>query len=344
MAKKYKVGIFGASGIVGGELIRLIHGHPFFTLQFVHSKTHAGSKVFEVHPYLKQLCDLSFVGEHPQHVSKDVDVIFVALHHQGAAAVISEMGEYSGIMIDLSGAHRLKDTDLYPTVYGFEHPAPTQVSKFVYGLCELEKSGIAAAKRISNPGCFATASILAAAPLVKENIIQESIFVSAITGSSGAGLSMSPVTHHPFRDGNVVGYKIFSHQHEPEIAQSLQCLSDTSPPVILTTHSGPFVRGIHATLQATLKEPVSREKLCSIFQSFYKEAPFVRIRNEPPHLKAVIGSNFCDLFLACRNQDVIVLSVLDNLVKGAAGQAIQNLNIALGMKEEEGLWAIPIYP
>jgi N-acetyl-gamma-glutamyl-phosphate reductase len=339
-----KVGIFGGSGLTGGELCRLLLGHPRLSLSFVHSRHHAGEPLSNVHPALAGMTDLRCTGEEPAAVAREADVAFVVLGHGESAALVAELGEYPGLLIDLTGDHRLKDASVYDAWYGMKHPAPAQPGRFVYGLVETNRPAIREARRIANPGCFATATALALAPLARERWIEGSAFVAAVTGSSGAGITPTPTTHHPYRDANLFAYKVFRHQHEPEIAQELSRLAGAPTDLILTTHSGPFVRGIHATAHARLGREVPVKELRALYARFYAGSPFVRMRDEAPHLKSVVGSNFCDLHVTARGRDVVVLSVIDNLVKGAAGQAIQNLNLAAGFDEKEGLWTPPLYP
>jgi N-acetyl-gamma-glutamyl-phosphate reductase len=322
---KTKVGIFGGSGTTGSELIRWILGHPKLELAFAHSRHHAGEALGEVHPYLEGLSPLKFTGEPAEKLAPSVDALFLALGHGEAAEMSTRLSEYKGILIDLTMDHRISDS-------------------FVYGIPELGNEPIRGSRRISNPGCFATVATLAAAPLVDSGLVEETLFFSSVTGSSGAGIKPVATTHHPFRDSNLFAYKVFQHQHEPEIVRSLTGLGKGKPNVILAAHSGPFVRGIHSTLHARAKDNVSTERWNEIFTRFYEGRPFLRLRKAPPALKNVVGSNFCDLYVAARGLDVIVISVLDNLVKGAAGQAIQNLNVALGWDEKEGLWTPPIFP
>ncbi|MFH1263893.1 MAG: N-acetyl-gamma-glutamyl-phosphate reductase [Pseudomonadota bacterium] len=323
--ERARVGIFGGSGLTGGELLRWIVGHPRLDLAFVHSRHHAGKPVADLHPYLRGLVDLEFTGEEPEKAAGKADVVFLAVKGGESVELARRLAEYSGIVIDLTGDHRYKP--------GFRYAIP-----------ELFRASLRGKNKIANPGCFATAAILAAAPLVAKKIVDGTLFFSGVTGSSGAGATPLPTTHHPFREGNLFAYKLFEHQHEPEIGSALAEVCGSSVDLVLATHSGPFVRGIHMTLHARLRDTIDSARLRETFRSFYRDSPFVRIRENPPELKAVIGSNFVDLHVASRGSEVIVLSVLDNLVKGASGQAIQNLNAGMGWDEKEGLWKPPLFP
>ncbi len=323
--ERIKVGIFGGSGLTGSELIRWILGHPRLELSFVHSRHHAGEPLGRVHPHLEGMSSLIFSGEAADQAASSVDAVFLALGHGEAQDLYERLEGYSGTLIDLTMDHRLSET-------------------FVYGIPELDHGKLRDARRIANPGCFATSAILAAAPLCDSGLSEETLFFSSVTGSSGAGITPTSMTHHPYRDGNLFAYKVFSHQHEPEIWRTLGQIRGSQTNVILTAHSGPFVRGIHTTLYARATDNLSAERWTELFVKFYEGHPFLRVRTVPPHLKNVVGSNFCDLYVTSRGLDVIVISVLDNLVKGAVGQAIQNLNVAMGWDEKEGLWRAPVSP
>lgn len=319
---KTKVGIFGSSGFTGSELIRWILSHPKLELAFAHSRHHACKKVSDVFSYLTNLTDLTFTGESPQQLAKDVDVVFLALGHGESKAMCETLEDFPGTIIDLTMDHRLSDD-------------------FVYGITELSEHRLVETKRVANPGCFATSAILAAAPFVKQDLAESTLYFNAVTGSSGAGISPATTTHHPFRDENLFAYKLFKHQHEPEIVRQLNAMGAEKYNVILAAHSGPFVRGIHSTLHFKSKVTKQASEWHDIASSFYEKNSFVRVRQTPPSLKDVVGSNFCDLHVTSRGNDVVVVTVLDNLVKGASGQAIQNLNVTMKWSEREGLWTPP---
>ena len=319
---KVKIGIFGSSGFTGSELIRWILTHPKLELTFAHSRHHAGKKISDVYPYLKNMTSLQFTNEKPETLIGNIDAMFLALAHGEAKEIAETCKTFSGPIIDLTMDHRLDDS-------------------FVYGITELMGKKISETNRVANPGCFATACILAAAPFVTSNVASDTLFFNCVTGSSGAGQSPTATTHHPFRDENLFAYKLFQHQHEPEIVKCLDSVTGKKHNVILASHSGPFVRGIHTTLHFQLTNDVPSQSLDDMAETFFEKTSFVRVRQTPPSLKDVIGSNFCDVHVTSRGRDVVVITVLDNLIKGAAGQAIQNLNVTQGWSEREGLWSPP---
>lgn len=319
---KTRVGIFGSSGFTGNELIKIIISHPKLELSFAHSRHYAGKKISDVYSYLGGLTDVVFTGNEPKELSKDVDVIFLALAHGEASAMCELLKDFPGKIIDLTMDHRSSDD-------------------FVYGITELCENKLVETNRIANPGCFATSAILAAAPFVKNNVVEGTLYFNSVTGSSGAGMSPAATTHHPFRDENLFAYKLFKHQHEPEIHRQLNEIGKNNYNVILAAHSGPFVRGIHTTLHFAAEKEMTSMELTAIAENFYSKHSFVRVRQNPPTLKDVVGSNFCDLYVTSRGKDVLVITVIDNLVKGAAGQAVQNLNVAMKWNEREGLWNPP---
>lgn len=319
-----QVGIVGAAGLTGQELFRLLRAHPGVRVAFLHSRRHAGGKVGDVHPHLAGFSDLAYTDAAVETLAAGTDAIFLAVPHGEAKPYVAALAGYAGVVIDVSHDHRAD-------------------AGFAYGLTELAAARVREARRIANPGCFATVAALSAAPLLDFAWSEPAVTFAAITGSSGAGVAPTPTTHHPFRDGNVFAYKLFAHQHEPEVTRALHGLGKGTPRINLLTHSGPFVRGIHCTTTVALQKEATAESLAAHFRSFYAGKPFVRVRETPPSLRDVVGSNFCDLHVAARGRDVAVVGVIDNLVKGAAGQAIQNLNLALGNNETEGLWNIPSF-
>lgn len=334
---RIKVGIVGASGMVGIELTRLLQGHPGAELVFAQSRSQGGLKISEVYPHLEKVCEGTFESGEAHDLARGVDVLFLAVKHGEAASLVAKLEDYRGHVIDLTADHRLKDPALYPKVYGFEHARSHLLGSFSYGLADLQGDQAYATKHVANPGCFATACALSAAPLM--TLEKTSVFFSAVTGSSGSGLTLSSTTHHPNREGNYFAYKPLSHAHAYEVAQALG-LSQ----VELVTHSGPFVRGIYATMHAKLARPIPQTALYDHYVEHYVHAPFVRIKREPPILKSVLGSNFCDLHVTSRGENVVVMAAIDNLIKGAAGQAVQNFNLITGQDIKEGLWTSPIYP
>ena len=258
-------------------------------------------------------------------------------------AILAETGPRLRI-IDLSGDFRLRNAALYPRWYTREHKAPGLLKKFAYGLVELNRAEIKKARFIANPGCFATATALALGPLAQGGVTG-TVSVTAVTGSSGSGASPSVITHHPTRHSNLRAYKPFVHQHVPEVEQILdQLAGGKSMKLSLIPISGPFSRGIYAVCQVDLPKGWTAEKVRALYRSAYKGSSFVRLVDEPPSLNAVNGSNHCDVFVAVQGRRIGVISALDNLVKGASGQAVQNLNVMMGWDESLGLAFAGHYP
>src|SRR4029077_18893909 len=247
-------------------------------------------------------------------------------------------------VIDLSGDFRLKDAAEFATHYGREHTAIDLQREFVYGLTETNREAISKARFIGNPGCFATATLLGLAPLVSDGIISGHVVVDAKTGSSGSGAKAAANTHHPQRMNSFYAYKPFTHQHLPEIEQELGNVGDWNSELIFMTHSLPVSRGIFSSIYVEAKENLTEGKLHSIFREFYRDSFFVRLVKDSPDINWVKTTNFCDLGFASRGQQIVVFSALDNLVKGAAGQAVQNMNLMFGLDEKAGLLLVGTNP
>ena len=342
--KKIKVGIEGGAGFTGGELIRLLLSHPNVELAAATSSTFPGQPVFLAHPNLRGRTNLSFTRKLDY---AKLDCIFLAGGHGDAMAEVPAILAANGPklrIIDLSGDFRLKDEGLYPVWYTRKHKAPELLKKFAYGLVELNRAEIAKARLIANPGCFATATALALGPLAKGGVAGV-VSVTAITGSSGSGANASPITHHPTRHSNLKAYKPFTHQHIPEVEQILERLAGKKNlKLSLVPISGPFSRGIYAVCQVDLPKSWTAEKVKNLYTTAYKGSSFVRLVPEPPSLNAVNGSNHCDVFVTVQEGRICVISAIDNLVKGASGQAIQNLNVMMGWDEGVGLEMAGHYP
>ena len=342
--KKIRVGIEGGAGFAGGELIRLLLGHPNVEIAAATSSTFPGQPVFLAHPNLRGRTTLSFTRKLDY---AKLDCLFLAGGHGDAMsnvpAILAETGPRLRI-IDLSGDFRLRDASLYPRWYTRTHKAPALLKKFAYGLVELNRAEIKKARLIANPGCFATATALALGPLASGGATG-TVSVTAITGSSGSGASPSVMTHHPTRHANLKAYKPFTHQHVPEIEQILASLAGgKSMKLSLIPISGPFARGIYAACQVDLPKGWTADKVRALYASAYKGSSFVRLVEEPPSLNAVNGSNHCDVFVAVQDGRIGVISAIDNLVKGASGQAVQNLNVMMGWDEGVGLSFAGHYP
>lgn len=321
MEKKIKVGIVGGAGYTGGELLRILLFHPFVDIQFVHSKSNAGNKVSSVHKDLLGYTELEFSGE----LSSNIDVLILCLGHGDAKKFLDENKIQDSIkIIDLSHDFRIASPE----------------NDFVYGLPELNKEKIKEAKKLANPGCFATCIELGLLPLASIGKLNNEVHTSGITGSTGAGQSLSPTSHFSWREGNVSVYKAFSHQHLKEINQSLRQLQTSfDKDINFIPYRGNFTRGIICT--SYVKSDLSQEEARKLYKEFYKDHPFTIVSDDNIDLKQVVNTNKCLVFVEKHGQNLMIISIIDNLVKGASGHAVQNLNLMFGLKETEGLLLKP---
>lgn len=341
---KLKVGIYGGSGYGGSELLRILLFHPDVEIVFVTANEQAGKAVSEVHRNLYGLTDLHFTTA-PENAAalEDLDCVFLALPHGQAMEVVPGLPEKVKA-IDLSGDFRLRDQEIFEQHYGRAHTAMQSQSEFVYGLTETNREAIKTARLIANPGCFATATLLGLAPLVASGLVSGRVIVDAKTGSSGSGAKAAANTHHPQRMNSFYAYKPFTHQHVPEIEQELGNIGKWNSELVFMTHSLPVSRGIFSSIYVEAKEDLTVEKLHSIFHDFYRNSFFVRLVKGSPDINWVKTTNFCDLGFASRGRQIVIFSALDNLVKGAAGQAIQNMNLMFGLDEKTGLLLVGTNP
>ncbi len=341
-----KVAVIGAAGYVGGELLRLLQLHPEVTEWIATSRSQAGKPVGDVHPALAAVSEARFAGLTPGEAARGQDVVFLSLEHGESSKVAAEVFDAGpGLVVDLAADFRIHDPALHRTYYG-AHPAPELVHKFSYGLADVLGQKPHGAAAIAAPGCFATAAQLALYPLRGQALaVPPSLF--AVTGSSGAGALPKPTTHHPARAHNLFAYSVFGHRHEGEILEQWRAWTGSpGAGMRLMTHSGPFVRGIHLTLHATLAEPLHPGAAARLLADAWAGRPFVRVVADPPQLTHCVGTNFAITATAQSGdgREVQVFVVLDNLVKGAGGQAIQAMNLALGLDEVAGLGAPPVFP
>jgi N-acetyl-gamma-glutamyl-phosphate reductase len=334
---KLKIVIFGGSGYGGAELLKILLFHPHAEIALVTANEQAGKKVADVHRNLLGLTDLVFEAEPADHSElSGIDVAFLALPHGKAMGLVPDLPD--GIkIIDLSGDFRLADGDVFEKFYGFSHRAMDLQKEFVYGLSETNRDSIAAANKIANPGCFATAVLLALYPLFAEGLVTGSPWVDAKTGSSGSGAKAAANTHHPERSNSFYAYKPFRHQHVPEIEQMLGKTGHGAGGLTLTTHSLPVARGIFASCYLETADELSASELREVFESYYSDSFFVRMVVGSPNINWVKMTNFCDISVHSDGKRVAVFSAIDNLVKGAAGQAVQNMNLMYGFAENTGL-------
>lgn len=340
---KIRIGIFGGSGYGGSELLRILLQHPQASISFVTANEQAGKAVGEVHRNLQGLTDLRFTNAPGHFDQTDIDCAFLALPH-GQAMEIAPQLPSSVKVIDLSGDFRLNDKEEFETHYGRPHTAMETQAGFVYGLTETNREAIKNARLISNPGCFATATLLGLAPLVANNLIAGRVVVDAKTGSSGSGAKAAANTHHPQRMNSFYAYKPFTHQHVPEIEQELKRVGEWSNELVFMTHSLPVARGIFASIYVETPTEITEANLNETFRGFFADSFFVRIVKGSPDINWVKTTNFCDIGFATRGRQLVVFSALDNLVKGAAGQAVQNMNLMFGWEETMGLKLVGTNP
>lgn len=314
------VGIIGGSGYTGGELIRLVLLHPALKLDFVYSTTRPDTPISDTHLDLLGQLEMNFTNT----INADVDVLFLCLGHGNSATFLAENNfSPSCIIIDLSNDFRLQKDAQYAG------------RNFVYGLPEINKAEIEKANAIANPGCFATAIQLALLPLAKAKKLNQSVHINATTGSTGAGVGLSPTTHFTWRNNNLSWYKPFTHQHLGEIGETLNTVQQQEAELFFLPHRGDFSRGIFVTAYTQYND--SLDSAYSLYDEFYRHAPFTQVSKKEVHLKLVVNSNHCFVHLHKHNNQLLITAVIDNLIKGASGQAIQNLNLIMGWEETLGL-------
>jgi N-acetyl-gamma-glutamyl-phosphate reductase len=343
---KVRVGIVNVTGYAGVELARLLGRHPHVEMVSVTGRSAAGQKLAAVFPHLMGITDLTIEAE-----LGDVDFAFVAMPHKESSQEVIKLVSRGIRVVDISADFRLSDAEQYPVWYGFMHPAPELLGQAVYGLPELYREDIATAKLVANPGCYPTGAILAMAPAVKKGLIKDDVIIDSKSGVSGAGRTLNLGTHYAEANENVAAYALKGHRHLPEIIQELSFLNNEAVSVTFVPHLVPMTRGILSTCYASLTQEFAsgdnvQEEISRIYRDFYRDEPFVRVMDNPPHTKNIWGSNMCHIYPTAdpKTGRLIVISCIDNLVKGAAGQAVQNMNIMLGLPETAGLEATAVYP
>jgi N-acetyl-gamma-glutamyl-phosphate reductase len=351
MAKRFKAAIIGGSGYGGAEMARRLLMHPDVELVRVASIDHVGEPLGAVHPNLDGATDLKFEDLTPAEAAKGCDVALLALPHKVTAAKVPELIAAGVKIVDMSGDFRLRDAASYEKHYGAKHPHPELLGTFVYGLPELNREQIKAAKYVASPGCFATTIELALLPLARVGMIDGAVIhVQGITGSSGSGIAPAAGTHHPSRAGILKTYKPLDHQHVPEIVQTLGDAGAKNVEIRFVPVSAPLTRGIFATCFIEVAAEIDATKLASLFDERYAREPFVRRPHKRlPEVVAVAGSNYAEVGFAVGaavngKRTVTLFSALDNLIKGGAGQAIQNMNIILGVDEKASLEDVGNWP
>ncbi len=343
-----KVAIIGATGYGGIELIRLLEQHPYFYIASLHSFSQVGECITNVYPHLRNVLFHTLQEIDVKTIGKEAEIVFLATPAGVSAELTPKLVAEGLKVIDLSGDFRMIDPSSYELWY--KRPAAKEeiLRKAVYGLSEWKRTEIQKANLIANPGCFATATLLAIAPLVRSGMIEEdSIIIDAKSGVSGAGKTPTTMTHFPELYDNLHIYKVNEHQHVPEIEQMLTEWNNGSQPITFSIHLIPISRGIMITLYAKVKQKMEIKQLQKLYEETYEQSPFIRIctQGKFPSPKEVRGSNYCDIGIAYdeRTERVTVVSVIDNMMKGAAGQAIQNANIIAGLEETTGLQHMPLY-
>lgn len=342
-----KIGIVGASGYTGAELMRLCSAHSQLDVAVATGETQAGRPVAELYPNLAAAYgDLKYTPFEPSDCD-GLDLVFLGLPHGAAAEAAVALRGTVGHIVDLSADFRLHDPELYPKWYGTEHPHPELLDDFVFGLPELFRDDLAGAELIASPGCYVTAAVLALAPLLEAGVVAPTgLIVDAVSGVSGAGRSLKEGTAFCTADEDFTAYGLLTHRHTPEIEQALTDHVGEATEVLFTPHLAPMNRGILATCYGRAVGQVTEDALFAILDESYADEPFVVVSDEPPHTKATLGSNTAHVTARVDDRTgwVVAIGALDNLVKGASGQAIQNANLALGLDETMGLPLAGLWP
>ncbi len=341
-----RAGIVNVAGYAGAELVKILWHHPEIKVVSVTGRSAAGKQVPDVLPHLSSI-DLRIT----ETIEESVDVAFSALPSGASAEALRPLVEGGVKAIDIAADFRMHDVQEYERAYKTEHPAPHLLEKAVYGLPEVHRQAISSTNLVANPGCYPVAAILGMAPAVREGIIVDDIIVDAKSGISGAGrggISTSTLDHFAEADENVVAYGLDGHGHQPEIAQELGELREAPPAkVTFIPHRIPMVRGIMATCYAPIRDPaITKEKVLELYREFYNGEPFVRVTSQPPQTKHTTGTNMCLVHpsVNVKTGKLVVVSCIDNLVKGAAGQAVQNMNLMFGLDETTALGLLALYP
>lgn len=343
-----KVGIIGASGYTGAELIRILSRHPGVELTVVTSRQYAGKPISAVFPHLGEICKLTCENVETETLVQRADLFFTAVPHQTAMEIVPQLLDAGKKVVDLSADFRLRAAKVYEKWYQ-SHTAPDLLGEAVYGLPELYRESIRGARIVANPGCYPTSVILGLAPLLKQKVIDSStIIIDSKSGASGAGRGAAVGSLFCEVTDGFRAYKVGEHRHTPEIEQELSIMAGKELTVSFTPHLLPMSRGILSTIYAKLDRDIDQEEVYGIYQEAYLDEPFVRVCTPGvfPATQYVRGSNYCDMSFKVdkRTGRIVVVSVIDNLVKGAAGQAVQNMNILFDLEETAGLLGVPVFP
>lgn len=344
-----KAGIIGATGYAGGELVRILTAHKDVEIKWYGSRSYIDQKYASVYQNLFQIVDAVCMDDNMEELAEQVDVIFTATPQGLCASLVNEQILSKVKIVDLSADFRIKDVSVYEKWYGIEHKSPQFIEDAVYGLCEVNREEVKKARLVANPGCYTTCSILTAYPLAKEGLIDmRTLIIDAKSGTSGAGRGAKTANLFCEVNENMKAYGVATHRHTPEIEEQLGYASGEEVVLNFTPHLVPMNRGILATEYAKLKKDVSWEEVKAIYDKYYGDEKFIRVLDKGicPETKWVEGSNYVDIGFQIdpRTKRIIMMGAIDNLVKGAAGQAVQNMNLMFGLPESEGLELVPMFP
>ncbi len=332
-----KVSVIGATGFTGEKLIELLLNHPKVKISYLSAQLEKEGKISQFFPRFKGRLELPCRNLDLKKAAAAAEVIFLALPHRVSLKIVPYFLKRGKLVIDLSADYRFADPRVYEKFYRTAHKDKKNLKQAVYGLPEFYRDKIKKARLVANPGCYPTVSILSIAPLLKEKLITN-IIIDAKSGVTGAGRQAHLAYHYAHLNGNLFAYKPFGHQHLPEIKQVLSDISKTKVELRFTPHVIPAERGILATVYANLTRSVTKSRLNKVYAKYYQQEPFVRFfGSDLPQLKDVVETNFCDIGFNLRGKDIVIVGAIDNLIKGASGQAVQNMNIALGQEEKLGL-------
>jgi N-acetyl-gamma-glutamyl-phosphate reductase len=344
-----KAGIIGATGYAGGELVRLLMGHPEAEIVWYGSRSYIDKKYYQVFQNMFQIVEDTCLDDNMEELAKQVDVIFTATPQGFCASMVNEEILSKTKIIDLSADFRIKDVKTYEAWYKLEHKSPQFIGEAVYGLCEINREAVKKARLVANPGCYPTCSTLSLYPLVKEGLIDaNTVIIDAKSGTSGAGRGAKIDNLYCEVNENMKAYGVATHRHTPEIEEQLGYAAGEKVTINFTPHLAPMNRGILVTAYASLKKEVTYEEVKAAYDKYYDKEKFVRVLDKDvcPQTKWVEGSNFVDVNFKIdpRTKRIIVMGAMDNLVKGAAGQAVQNMNLMFGFEETLGLCQVPMFP
>ena len=342
----FNVGIIGATGYTGSELVRILFNHPDVSIKVITSESHKGKKFSDIHPQFQGIVDYNLKSAN-EITPNELDIVFLALPHGISMEFVKKLIKEDIRIIDLSGDFRLSNKPVYEEWYKKEHTFPEGFDQAVFGIPELYEDKIKEAKLVANPGCFPTGAILALAPLISNNLIdKKKVIIDSKTGVTGAGVNPKLVTHFPNVNDNFKPYGIKTHRHTIEVQEQLSIIGKEDVTVQFTPHLLPVDRGILTSTYTTPLKKITEDKLKTLYKNFYSASGFIRIIEDLPELKNVRATNFVDIYPAydIRTNNILVFSAIDNLVKGAAGQAVQNMNVMLNLKQETGLNQVPVRP